>query len=155
MNCLPEIEIPDPPPPVRRIERFALAPEDAASARDGARAVRDGAAAVPLRVPGATLLAQFEAPHGFLLVTEGDDPYEVATHFTLLAPDARRVVCSRLLGGWYGSAILRRLAWRDARRFSVRFDGVPRRFEFAILGAPMPPAGRLLWLSRPLREASG
>ena len=151
----PEIEIPDPPPPVRRLERFALAPADAASVCDDTCALLDGGIALPLRVPGATLLAQFEAPDGFLLVTEGDDPFEVTTFFTLLDPDARSVVCSRMLGGWYNSAILHRLHWHDARRFTARFEQVPRRFEFAILGAPLPRAARLLWVSRPVREAVG
>jgi hypothetical protein len=73
-----------------------------------------------IRVPGYSLIHQFEIPCGYLLVTDDDCPFEEGTNFILLSKSIR-LLSWRILVVPYGSFNLDRVEWIDDSRFWAVF----------------------------------
>lgn len=72
------------------------------------------------RVPGYTLLHQFEVEGGYLLVTDHDCPHEEATAFILL-DRGLRARSVRQLGAMYATFLLTGLRWIGRTRLVASF----------------------------------
>jgi hypothetical protein len=83
------------------------------------RLLVDGAL-TELRLPGYSLLHQFEIGEGYLLVTDYDCAYEEATNFILLNRDLS-ILSSQSIGAPYCSFLLNRIEWLDERNFIAVF----------------------------------
>jgi hypothetical protein len=72
------------------------------------------------RVPGYTLLHQFEMADGYLLVTDYDCPFEEATDFILLDRELK-ARSHRSIGAAYCSFLLERIEWLDEHSLLAMF----------------------------------
>ena len=79
------------------------------------RLIVDGAL-TELRLPGYSLLHQFEIGEGYLLVTDYDCTYEEATNFILLNRSLS-MVSSRSISAPYRSFLLDKIEWLDGQNF--------------------------------------
>ena len=90
-----------------------------------------------LRLPGYSLLYQFDTQAGFLLVTDYDCPYEEITNFILLSHDLR-VVSRRSLGATSftfipnASYLLKSIKWIDEWHFVAIPNGEDSNWLFTI-----------------------
>lgn len=73
-----------------------------------------------LRIPGYSLLHQFEIADGYLLMTDYDCPFEEATVFILLDRQLQ-MLTHRSIGAPYGSFVLERIEWLDERNLIAVF----------------------------------
>jgi hypothetical protein len=73
-----------------------------------------------VRVPGYSILHQFQIPLGYLLVTDCDCPFEETTSFILVSPTLR-LLSFRMLFVPYGSFNLARVEWIDSATFWAVF----------------------------------
>lgn len=106
---------------MNRITRFSLEKHQGPYAKWPLRSrlFVDGQA-TRIRVPGYSLIHQFEIPRGYLLVTDADCPFEETTSFILLSKSLRLLSCRMLLVP-YGSFNLDRLEWIDDSRLWAVF----------------------------------
>lgn len=72
------------------------------------------------RIPGYTLLHQFEIDGGYLLITDCDCPFEETTSFILLSK-SNRVLSFQMLFEPYGSFLLKRIDWIDGANIKATF----------------------------------
>ena len=87
-------------------------------------------------LPGYQLLCQFEAPDGYVLVTDYDCPFEEATSFALVSKQLRLKSC-RTVGWMYETFILERIEWQDERTFIAYIGGgCPWCFTIRSWGIP-------------------
>ena len=89
-----------------------------------------------LRLPGYSLLYQFDTQAGFLLVTDYDSPYEETPNFILLSHDLR-VVSRRSLGPGLtfipnASYLLKNIEWVDDWHFVAILYGEDSNWLFTI-----------------------
>ena len=92
-----------------------------------------------ISLPGYTLLHQFEASNGYILVTDYDCPFEEITNFALISKQLRLQSC-RWLGWMYETFLLERIEWIDDRTFTAFFCGNLCCRLTVILGDPVHPA---------------
>ena len=83
------------------------------------RLIVDGAL-TELRLPGYSLLHQFEIGEGYLLVTDYDCTYEEATNFILLNRSLS-MGSSRSISAPYRSFLLDKIEWLDGQNFIAVF----------------------------------
>ena len=89
-----------------------------------------------IRIPGYSLLHQFDIPDGFLLVTDYDCPFEEATDFILLSRELR-VISRRSIGGAYCSFLLDTIEWINERNLIAVFYRDDRwKISIAARGIP-------------------
>jgi len=121
----------------RPISRFALEAHPGPYEKWPSRSrLLDAGAPTRRRIPGYTLLHQYELPDGYLLVTDYDCPFEEMTVFTLLGPDLRTLSCRRI-GAPYNSFLLTGLEWNGEREFVAAF-GSDCRFRFTVRPRGIP-----------------
>jgi hypothetical protein len=89
------------------------------------------------KLPGYTLLHQFETAGAYLLITDYDCPFEERTSFVLLGKSLRVLSC-RALGGWFASFLLQDIEWIDGSHFIAVFNGDDRwRLTIRAWGIPL------------------
>jgi hypothetical protein len=99
--------------PAAILDRFALETHDGPYEKwpPKSRLIVDGAL-TEARVPGYSLLHQFEITDGYLLVTDYDCPFEEATNFILLDRQLE-ILAHRSIGAPYCSFLLEKIEWLD------------------------------------------
>jgi hypothetical protein len=112
------------------------------------RLLRDGEP-TGISLPGNTLLRQFETPHGYIFVTDYDNPFEETTNFVLVSKQMR-VLSSRWLGWMYSTYLLEGIEWIDDRTFiATIYRDNCCRFTIRSWGIPyIRPRLKMQWLGK-------
>jgi hypothetical protein len=95
-------------------------------------------AATSLKIPGNSLLRQFETINGYLIITDEDCPFEETTHFILLNHNLTKILSSRRVSAPYCSYQLASIEWADNNRFVAIFQESSDRWEFTIRNRGIP-----------------
>jgi hypothetical protein len=103
------------------INRFALEKHDGPYKKWPlkSRLIVDGVK-TETKIPGYSLLHQFETNTGYLLVTDYDCPFEEATDFSLLDREFS-LLAHRSIGAMYCSFLLEKIEWLDENNLIATF----------------------------------